>query len=157
MLNMNLEERIKLLKSELDVLNKEIEKSRSSYETSQKFLSLMGTPKLNQPEEFERWKKMVKEYIANELEFLRVQVETIRKISPSTANYISNDIKRYEESSRKLIEYAPKIQQMNLVDVEGSQFVLTFVELLTSYTKLHDMIKICRDCIRDTIERLSKQ
>ncbi len=43
MLNINISDKINLLKSELDDLNKELEKSRSSIETSKNFLVIMGS------------------------------------------------------------------------------------------------------------------
>jgi len=152
---MNISDKINLLKTELNSLNKELEKSRSGFETSQKFMSIVGSPDISKPEIYKTWKNAVKEYLSNELEFLRTQVEMIRKISPETADYISNDIKRYEESARRLME---GFGEMNTKKLAPEQFItkfgLTFIELLASYTKLHDMIKMCRNCIHDTLKRL---
>lgn len=156
MLNMNISEKIELLKSELNSLNKELERSRSGFETSQKFISIIGKSiDFSKLSDYETWMSSTKEYLSNELEFLRTQVEMIRKFSPQTADYLSGNITQYEESSRNLFKlseewYVKKIP----FEQNATMFATTLLGFFNSYLKLHDMIKMCRDCIHDTLKRL---
>ncbi len=98
---------------------------------------------------------MAKEYLANEFDLLRTQEAMICKISPETADYLSSGIKICEDSSRNLIAVAKDMSVKKLPPEQLiTTFGLSFIELLSSYTKLHDIIKLCRNCIYDTLKRL---
>lgn len=154
---MNISDKIELLKSELDILNKESEKLRSGFETSQRFMEIMqkSVSDLSNPNNYETRMTSTKEYLSNELEFLRAQVTMIRKISPETADYLSNEIKQYEESSRNMMKFCEEYY-VKKTPLEQNAILLasSILGFVTSYLKLHDTIKMCRNCIRDTIKRL---
>ncbi|MBI3842225.1 MAG: hypothetical protein HY295_03630 [Thaumarchaeota archaeon] len=152
---MTLEERIKQLKSDLEELNKELDKSESAFTTSENFMALTTKLDFSKPDNRETTKSMMKEYVKNEIIFLRTQIELIRRISIETANYLDNEVSQYEKACKNFFIYWDDLPNSQTTPLQIlTNFANTMNEVNMSYRRLHEMIKLCRDSIRDTVKRL---
>lgn len=151
---MKIEEKIKLLKTELESLNKAILESESAFNLSQKFADMFRDIDTSVDTNRDVFIKMARESYAIELDMLRAKINTIRKFSVETADYLDNRVNEYEISTRSFMEHLSKFGKSKLTDEKGLQYMESFITFVASSSRLHEMVNMSRNCIRDTLKRL---
>lgn len=152
---MTLEEKIKLLKKDMQELNKELERAKTAFKTSADFSDLIANLDLNEPKNRETSMNIATKVLGNEITFLRVQIDIIRRISIETANYLDGEVTKYEKAARNFLTWVDAIYESQDSSTKAtSSFQSVLSQLSNSYNRLHDMVRICKDSIRDTIKYL---
>ena len=151
---MKIEDKIKLIKSDLVELNKELLKSDVEYNTTLQFMNMIKDLDLKQESNYNILKNMLKEARAKELELLRVKVSMVRKFSPETADYLDSLLKQYETMTRNFIGQFDKIQDPSIPTEKKLEMFLQALVETADHHWVQDMVNICRNCVRDTLKRL---
>lgn len=151
---MKIEEKIKLLKTELESLNKAILESESAFNFSMKIAEIFKSVDLSIDKDRDVFIKMAKESYATELDLLRTKINSIRKFSVETADFLDNRVNEYELATRNFMETLANFNKSVVTEETGLKYLELFLMFLTSYNKLHDMVNMSRNCIRDTLKRL---
>ena len=151
---MRLEDRIKLLKQDLESLNTLLVKTEAEYNTFDNFFGqLMDNINIKDEHLSTMINQMMKEGNSKELDLLRLKKDIIRKISSTTADYLDRLINEYEKLSRDLMAYH-NIDIENMDERNRTKFVQTIVAVVTEHSNLHEIIDVCKNCIKDTLKRL---
>lgn len=104
------DEQFAKLEGLIEELSVQADKSEVAREKSGKFMEVVAGIKLNSPENYEVYRKSLKEYFSSNLEYYRDKAAIIRTISPETANYIEKKIIEYEKILLKLIRDSEILQ-----------------------------------------------
>ncbi|MGI0047026.1 MAG: hypothetical protein ACREBB_07555 [Nitrosotalea sp.] len=152
---MTLEERIKLLRQDLESLNQLLIKTEAEYNTFETFFEqLMNNINIKDEHLSPMVMQMMKEGSSKELDLLRLKKDMIRKISSSTADYLDRLINEYEKSIRDIMVYQDNFNTKGMDEATKAKFVQAIVAVATKHGDLHDIIDACRNCIKDTLKRL---
>jgi len=146
--------KIDLLKSEIKELNKIINQAKTEFETSKRFIEIAKEMDTSSKQNINVYKNISKEHLARELEFLRLDVVKIRKISPDAANVLNEIIKHYEESHQMIRRISANLDDDKNKDLEIYEFLAFLICLGGVMQKVHESIEACSLAIRDTAKRL---
>lgn len=149
------DEKILLLKLELEALEKRVKETELEFNTSMKFLRYAEKLDRTKPESRDVFFKMMKEGISTELEQFRAKTEMIRKISPESADYLQQELNSYEETLRVNFENLRKTSDPNFwLKASYQELTEIMLRMFTMNSKIALMLNLCKNCIRDTIKRL---
>ncbi len=146
--------KIKLLQNIIKEIDEKVKEAKSQFETSKIFMEIAKGMDKNTDQNFQVYNQISKEYLARELDALRLNAEKIGKVSPD-ASYVLNDIIKHYEDSHKMLR---QILERHKNTKAGDMTVLEFLAFMTSFggimQKVHESVEACSLAIRDTGKRL---
>lgn len=150
------DEKIKLLKLQLTELNESWIGAKSDFKSTDELMNELKNMDMDSKKNKEIYEKIQKEHLSKKLDFLRLSVDRIRKISPETANILTEHINKFEKSNRDLKDLSEKIDEIE----DPTTLVLSFIAfmgmMIGASQSVDDMVKVCSYAIRDTLERIEK-
>lgn len=149
-------EKIKLLKLQLSELNEKLIGAESEFKSTDDIMNELKNMDMNSKKNKEIYEKIKKEHLSKKLDFLRLSVDKIRKISPETADILSVHINDFEKSNRDITDLSENIDDVENPETLVLYFVAFMGMLIGSTQRVDDMVKVCSYAIRDTLERIEK-
>lgn len=147
-------DRIKILKMELEELNKKVKEAEKEYETSKKLMELTKEMDTSSDKNTEIYRNLMKEHLAKQLDTLQLRIDMIQKISPESAKTLQRILNDYEQAYHTFF----KITDDGVENKSGWELLAAFFSFMTTMAGLHDkiddIVKVCSYSIRDTLNRL---
>ena len=149
-------EKIKLLKLQLSELNEKLIGAEHEFKSTDDLMNYLKNMDMDSKKNKEIYEKIKKEYLSKKLDFLRLSVDKIRKISPETADILTEHINDFEKSNRDLMELPEIIDNTENPETLFLSFVALMGIIIGATQRVDDMVKVCSYAIRDTLEQLEK-
>ena len=146
------EERNAHLRADIEELRIQAEKSNVAYETTNKFHNLLS--ETNAYENYSLYYKTIKETLSQFLEYLRDQIEVIRKASPSTADRLTRQVEFHEKISNELLEVVKKSKSSRNLDkkLNDIEFQKKIADMTVNSLRVKEAVETCYQCILDTLD-----
>ena len=147
------DDKIKHLQLIIKEIDEKVKEAKSEFEVSKRFMEIAKGMDKNTAQNFQVYSQFSKEYLARELDALRLNAEKIQKISPDAFNVLNEIIKHYEDSHKMLRQIAERYKDTKAGDMsvlEILAFMLSFGGIMQ---KVHESIEACSFAIRDTAKR----
>jgi len=146
--------KIKLLEIQVSELRKYLEIAESEFKTTNNFLEIIRKMDKSTQINEEVYEEVEREALTKKLELLRLHVAMIRKISPASADILTERINEFEKAHLDL-----KTLVKDFGEIKGSEMTvlafLAFVGIMASVSqRVEDMVKACSLAIHDTINRV---
>lgn len=150
------DKKIKLLKLQLTELNKDWIGAESEFKAADELMNELKNMDMDSKKNKEIYEKIQKEHLSKKLDFLRLSVNKIRKISPETADILTEHINQFEKSNRDLKNLSETIDDIEDPEILGLSFVVLMGLTIGAAQSVDVMVKACSYAIRDTLERFEK-
>ena len=151
-----IDERFAELESFIEDLSVEADKSKTSMETAEKFMSAISNIKLESKENFEIYIKSLKESVSADLQYFRDKSKIIRIVSPNTANYIDSEILEFEKQYLKFISYVGEYSKQGevLFEQHADELFNTISKIIDLGPKINFYIEYTHNFFQDTLRFL---
>lgn len=147
-------DKIKLLEIQVDELNKKLEGAESEFKTVDNIFEIVSKMDKSSQTNEEVYEKIRKEHLFKKLEFLRLNVDMIRKISPASADILTERINDFEKAHRDLKTLVEDFGDIKTLDMTVYALIGFLGMMISASQRVEDMVKVCSFSIHDTIDRI---
>lgn len=147
-------DKIKLLEIQVSELSKNLEEAESEFKTVDNIFEIVRKMDKSTQTNEEVYEEVKKEHLTKKLEFLRLHVDMIRKISPASADILTERINEFEKAHRDLKTITKDFGEIKTAEMTLLAFVAFLGIMMSTSQRVEDMVKVCSHAIHDTIDRV---
>ena len=147
-------DKIKLLEIQVSELSKNLEEAESEFKTVDNIFEIVRKMDKSTQTNEEVYEKVKKEHLTKKLEFLRLHVDMIRKISPASADILTERIKEFEKAHLDLKTLVKDFGEIKTAEMTVYAFLAFLGVMMSASQRVEDMVKVCSHAIHDTIDRV---
>lgn len=153
------DERFAELEGFVEELSINMDQSKSSMETADKFMNALANIKLETPENFAIYITSLKESLSADLQYFRDKTNVVRTVSPKTGNYVESLILEFEKYYLGFIKDVEEFSKQGKKffendEANGLGHIGKIIEL---GPKIHHELELIHDFFQDTLEFLRKE